>query len=104
MPIKIFGQSTTATDNGVASAIDFAWQNGADVISNSWNYQGVDFPNYVPAITNAVNRARTQGRGNLGCVIVFSASNTATRSYNGYQGVVSYPANLILDGILTGNP
>jgi len=38
MPIKIFGQSTTATDNGVASAIDFAWQNGADVISNSWNY------------------------------------------------------------------
>lgn len=100
MPIKIFGQNSNADNNGLASAIDFAWQHGAHVISNSWGFSGVDNPNFVPAIVAAINRAVTQGRGNLGCVVAFSASNTATHSLGG-NGIISFPSNVQINGVLT---
>lgn len=61
--------------------IDWAWQNGADILSNSW---GGGAPSN--AITNAFERARTQGRGNKGCVILIAAGNDA--------GPVDFPGNL----------
>lgn len=100
MPIKVFGQFATADNNGFANAIDFAWQNGAHVISNSWGVSGADNPNLVPAIVSAIQRAVTQGRGGLGSVVVFSASNTARRSV-GNNGVVSFPSNVQINGVLT---
>ena len=104
MPIKIFGgdginPGNNADNNGVAAAIDFAWQNGAHVISNSWGY-GSDNPNFVPAIVAAINRAVTQGRGNLGSVVVFSASNSANHSL-GNNGQIRFPSNVLINGVLT---
>jgi len=76
-----------STSNGgynldwLAAAIEWAWENGADVISNSW---GGSSP-YTP-ITNAINNAVTKGRGNKGCVVVVSSGNN--------NATVSYPASL----------
>ncbi len=65
-------------DSWVQRAIDWAWENGADVISNSW---GGGLPS--TGITNAFERARTRGRGGKGCVIVVAAGND--------DGPVNYP-------------
>ena len=66
----------------IADGMDWAWQNGADIISNSWYspicYTGID---------EAINNAVTQGRNGKGCVVVFASGNANTAS-------VYYPANL----------
>ena len=93
MPISMIGASTAS----VASAIDFARNNGAQVLSNSWGYDSNN-PNLVPAIVDALNRALTLGRGGLGCVVVYAAGNTAHR-INGNNGYISFPANV--PGVIT---
>ncbi len=99
MPIKVaFGNGGT-TSTGFADAIDFAWQNGASVISNSWG-TGSQNPNFSPAIVAAINRAVTQGRSGLGTVVVFSASNTASHNW-GVNGQVRFPSNVQINGVLT---
>jgi len=91
MPVRIFDDYGSGASNAnIANAIDFAWQNGAHVLSNSWGY-GSSNPNLVPEVVDAINRALTQGRGGKGCVVVFAAGNTANRS-SGYYGYVSFPA------------
>jgi thermitase len=65
----------------IASAIDWATVNGASVISNSW---GGGLPSN--AIIFAIDRARAQGRGGLGCVVVIAAGNEF--------GPVQFPANV----------
>ncbi len=84
-----YGQGTT--NNGFTNAIDFAWQHGADVLSNSWGIypQGIWYDN----IAAAINRALTQGRGGRGSVVVFAASNSANRN-NGNYGFVTFPATV----------
>lgn len=63
-----------------ADGLNWAWQNGADVITNSWGsavkYQVID-----DAIENALN----YGRNGKGCIVVFSSGNN--------NGEVLYPAN-----------
>jgi thermitase len=73
-------------DQHAVDGIDWAWKNGADVLSNSW---GGGAPSN--AITNAFERARTKGRGNKGCVILVAAGNESAP--------VSFPATL--DNVLT---
>lgn len=73
-------------DSWIVRAVDWSWQNGADVLSNSW---GGGAPS--SAIAQAFERARTRGRNGLGCVIVAAAGNES--------GAVSFPANL--PGLLT---
>lgn len=69
-------------DFDTADAIDWAWDDArADVLSNSWG-GGPE----VDVITNAFERARTQGRGGLGAVVVVAAGNE--------QGPLIYPATL----------
>ena len=63
-----------------ADGINFAWQHGASVISNSWT-SGVRYQIIDDAITNAL----TYGRNGLGCVVVFAAGND--------NSSVDYPAN-----------
>jgi subtilisin family serine protease len=75
------GADWTTTNSMIMKAIDWAWQNGADVLSNSW---GGGAPSN--AIINAFERARTQGRGGKGCVIVIAAGN--------HSGPVEFPATL----------
>lgn len=96
MPIRIFNSDNSGiTPNRLADAIDFARTNGAHIISNSWGYDS-DNPNLYPAIKDAITRATTQGRNNLGCVVVFSAWNNPTN--NGY---VHFPSNVDVAGVLT---
>ncbi len=100
MPVKIIeNDNSSASDANVAKAITFAWFNGASVISNSWSYGSSD-PNYVPAIVTAINDAVTNGRTGSGCVVVFSAGNTANHEMHS-NGVVSFPANVNIPGVLT---
>ncbi|MBX2965620.1 MAG: S8 family peptidase [Cyclobacteriaceae bacterium] len=89
----------------IRDAIDWAWDDGeADVISNSWGYNTVNpqdndpnAPGFIPnfdEIIFAINRARTQGRGGLGSVVVFSSGNFH-QQFNG----VTFPANV--NGVIT---
>lgn len=78
------------TRQQLADGINWAWQNGADVISNSWGH-----PNLAGALLdNAIDNALTQGRNNLGCIVVFATGND--------NGNISYPANSNPDIIATG--
>jgi subtilisin family serine protease len=68
-------------DNWIANGINWAWQNGADVLSNSWG--GGSYSNTIAtAVTNAVNN----GRNGKGCVVLFASGNN--------NGAVSFPATL----------
>ena len=74
-----------------ANGINWAWQNGADVINNSW---------YAVAqndlLDNAITNALTQGRHGKGCVVVFASENI-------YKSKpISYPANSNPDILSTG--
>lgn len=99
MPIKVTDFNGFFTENyRIALAIDYAWQNGADVLSNSWGFTAEgDWDDDIEA---AINRALSQGRdpdgsGPLpakGCVVVFAAGNS---------GFVSFPA-IIQDVLSVG--
>jgi len=78
MPLKI-GTGAPIT-SAAADAIDYAYNNGADVLSNSWS---------VPSdadLTDAIKDAKNNGRDGKGCVIVFASGND--------NHDVSYPATL----------
>jgi hypothetical protein len=64
-----------------ACGFNFAYQNGAAVISNSWS-SSVQYD----VIDDAINNALTYGRNGLGCVIVFSSGNDNAPAVN-------YPVN-----------
>ena len=81
MPARV-GTGNSINIDYAAAAIDWAWQNGADVISNSWGGGSA----YQPII-DAINRATSQGRGGKGCVVVFSSGNNNASTVN-------FPANL----------
>lgn len=86
IPVRIaFSENPNANwtwvEANVVRGIDWAWKNGADVLSNSW--VGGAPSN---AIMNALERARRSGRGGRGCVIVIAAGNDS--------GPVAFPANL----------
>jgi subtilisin family serine protease len=100
MPIRIFNANGTGiTPQALADAIVFAVDNGADVISNSWGYNSTN-PNLHPVIRDAIIYATTQGRSNLGCIVVFSAGNTANHVI-GNNGGVNFPSNVNINGVLT---
>ena len=63
----------------LASGISWAWQNGADVINNSWGDQGGWFYNelYSSILNNAILNAMSQGRNGKGSIVVFAAGNWA---------------------------
>jgi len=82
MPIRIaygYGGGWWYYDTWIAGGIQWAADNRADVLSNSW---GGGSPS--DAITEAVQYAKNYGRGGKGCVVVFAAGNSG--SY------VAYPA------------
>lgn len=91
LPVRIaindvFGNWIT-TNTQIANGINWSWQNGADVLSNSW---GGGSPS--SEITTAINNAFYNGRDGLGCPIFFSAGND--NDTNPIGNPVSYPANL----------
>lgn len=102
MPIRIFNTDGSGVSvDRLKEAIDFARQNGADIISNSWGFgAGATDPNLIPAIRDAIIDATTQGRNDLGCVVVFSASNSANHVQNG-NGEIRFPSNVDVAGVFT---
>jgi subtilisin family serine protease len=103
MPLRMgfFGSSSTWAD--FAHAIEYAWKNGADVISNSWGFGFTEADsNFAPAIKQAIINATTLGRGGLGCVVCCSAGNSAQHSaVPSLPGFVHFPANVHVPGVLT---
>lgn len=71
----------------LANGIDWARQNGADVISCSWGHNLLQGAFITDAINNAITNGRRRDGKNLGCVIVFSSGNDNASS-------VGYPASL----------
>ena len=67
------------TESNIAAGFDYAWQNGADIISNSW---GGGSPSDV--LDDAIARAVTLGRGGKGSVVLFASGNN--------NAALSYPA------------
>lgn len=67
-------------DVKMANSVNWSWQNGADVLSNSWGGGSVS-----SALNAAINNAVTSGRGGKGCVVLFATGNSNT--------AVSYPAS-----------
>ncbi|MGM0666081.1 MAG: S8 family peptidase, partial [Bacteroidota bacterium] len=90
MPIRMTG----VVPSIVADAIEFAVDNGADILTNSWGYNSSD-PNLHPVIVAAIQYAI-----NNNCVVIFAAGNSARRSYD-YNGYVSFPSNVNIPGVIT---
>ena len=82
IPIKAAYNGICPTDLG-ANAINWAVQNGADVINCSWSGGGA----YTP-LTNAINNAVINGRGRKGCVVVYSSGNNGVPTVN-YPAILS---------------
>ncbi len=74
-----------------ADGINFAWRNGASVISNSWG-SSVQYS----IINDAISTALTNGRSGKGCVVVFASGND-------YSASVGYPANCHPDILAVGS-
>ncbi len=64
-----FGSGVTISQE-FASAISYAWQNGASVINNSWS---ANFTSTL--IDDAISNALANGRNGLGCVVIFASGN-----------------------------
>lgn len=71
----------------LASGISWAWNNGADIINNSWGDQGGVFYNelYSSILDEAINNAITYGRAGKGAIVVFASGN--------HSPTMDYPAN-----------
>lgn len=67
----------------LSNGLNFAWQNGAAVINNSWSNNSIT---QQGLINDAINNAVTQGRGGLGTIVFFSSGNESNNSIN-------YPSN-----------
>lgn len=78
-----------------AAGINFAWENGADVINNSWISTVV-----YQVIDDAIDQAVTQGRGGLGTIVVFASGNDNNNSI----GYPSSNANVISVGAIKRTP
>ena len=69
-----------------AKAIEWAWKNGADVISCSWKVEEKEDKEEGYPIKKAISDAVKYGRGGKGCVIVKAAGNDGDS--------ITYPGNI----------
>ena len=72
-------QSSSLSAQDRANGINWAWKNGADIISCSWQSNKNKF------IEDAIDSAIVRGRNNKGCIFVKSAGNRG--------GAITYPGN-----------
>lgn len=73
-----------------ADGFNWAWRNGASVISNSWRSSTLS-----ELLEDAIQSAMTNGRNGLGCIVTFSAGNDNSST-------VGYPARSLPDIIVVG--
>ena len=74
----------------LASGFNWAWQNGVEIISNSWG-------GYAPSniITDAIYNAINKGRNGKGCIIVFASGNENDTN-------IRYPGSAIPEILVVG--
>lgn len=95
MPIRIFDSDEyPVVPQSIAEAIEFAVDNGAKILSNSWGFPTI-LQDWSPAIVSAINYAISND-----CVVVFASGNWANHDEN-YLGFVEFPANVDIDGVIT---
>lgn len=86
LPVKVAetdSKGKWVTDTGkLASGIDWAWQNGADILNNSWTMNAPS-----DTVQLAIINARFSGRGGKGSTIVFAVGNENSNA-------VSFPGSL----------
>lgn len=73
------GNKGYRTPQTAAAAINYAWQNGADIINCAWEFNGES-----DCIEEAINDALTLGRNGKGCIVCFASGN---------DGEIAYPAS-----------
>ncbi len=76
LPVKILDEVVDLNNSQIASAITWAYQNGADVINNSWGLQ-TSTPSNV--IQNAIIDASILGRNGKGCPVFCASGNSASQ-------------------------
>jgi subtilisin family serine protease len=94
MPIKIFNDNCSGAGVSVdqlVDAFDYAWTEGADILSNSWGFIDPDIAD-IPDLNQAIERATVFGRNGLGCPVFFSSGNTSYWFPD--PSKVRYPARL----------
>jgi subtilisin family serine protease len=79
---------STLYEQNIANGIDWAWRNGAHIISCSWWAYENDL------IDEAINDAITKGRNGRGTILVIAAGN--------FNSEVTYPANSRAEIIAVG--
>ena len=90
--VKLMNICRTSDAEEIANGINAAWQNGADIINNSWGDDDGDYTTSA-VLEKAISDALTKGRDGKGCVIVFSSGN---------KGKMSYPALCKPDILVVG--
>ncbi len=84
----------TTSSTGLINGIQFAVNNGANIISNSWGYRTSE-TNFIPALVTAIQYAIDNN-----VIVVFAAGNTAVNCWNN-DGYVTFPANSGVAGLIT---
>lgn len=87
--VATFDDPSTNTIKNMTNCINWAWRNGADILSCSWTCD------LSMLIVEAVDSAVTRGRSGKGCLIVKSAGNTG-------KGI-TFPGSLRKEVIAVGN-
>ncbi|NND71392.1 MAG: S8 family serine peptidase [Rhodothermales bacterium] len=99
IPVRILernelrGSTRSARMQSIADAIDYSWQNGADVILMGWGLTDYDGDPSHPAyasIVDALERAATLGRSGLGSILVAAVGNHAVQLGN----FAAFPASV----------
>lgn len=98
MPIRYLSDANLFAQpsaNDAADAFNFAVNNGAAIINNSW---GPAVASPLPAVTKAaIDNATTNGRGGLGTLVVFASGNSSasadTNGYSAYIGTLGIAAS-----------
>lgn len=94
---ELYISSTLSAE--LAGGFSWAWQNGADVINNSWGDQGGNFYGQMHStvLENAIITAMSSGRGGKGTLVVFAAGN-----YGSSGAIMDYPGNFHNDIVTAG--
>jgi len=95
--VNIFSDGISSAQ--IATGIDFAVNQGADVLVNSWGYIGSGGGNQCsvnfPLIEAAIDNASTNGRNGKGSVVVFASGNwSKTGTLGGTDECVTQPGSV----------